>query len=244
MTAVADRDFPFYNGLPRRPPAAHWAAALLGCALAFMVLTLAPRTWPGPAGLFLGMAGFGAANLLALFLLAGADWTAPFARPSYRDILLGLAGTVLTILASGLAGWGVLTWTEGELAANPAVQSLSARRGVDLFGFLAGTLPQLLGEEVLMLVPFLAILTLAHKLGASRRVAIAAAWIGSALVFAAAHLPTYQWHVGQTFATIGVARLALTVPYLLTKNLWSSTIAHVANDWGLMAVAAGVAALD
>ena len=104
--------------------------------------------------------------------------------------------------------------------------------------FLTGSLIQLVGEDVLTLVPFLAILAfVTGRLALHRPAAIGAAWLGSALIFAAAHLPTYDWHVVQTLVVIGVERLVLTIPYLLTKNLWSSVIAHVGNDWALMLIA-------
>jgi hypothetical protein len=51
------------------------------------------------------------------------------------------------------------------------------------------------------------------------------------LLFAAAHLPTYGWNVVQTLSGVGVARLILTLPYIMTRNLWVSSGAHVLNDW-------------
>ena len=47
---------------------------------------------------------------------------------------------------------------------------------------------------------------------------------------------TYHWHVSQALLVIGAARLVLTAPYLLTKNLWSSFIAHLTHDWMLFAL--------
>jgi uncharacterized protein len=35
---------------------------------------------------------------------------------------------------------------------------------------------------------------------------------------------------------IGVSRLALTVPYLLTRSVWSSLIAHITLDWSIFAL--------
>ena len=94
-----------------------------------------------------------------------------------------------------------------------------------------------LGEELITIIPFLALLTfLTARCGLSRRVAIIGAWIGSAMLFGALHLSTYQWHLGQVLLIIGTARLVLTVPYLITKNIWSSTIAHITNDWLIFAV--------
>lgn len=54
-------------------------------------------------------------------------------------------------------------------------------------------------------------------------------------MFGALHLPTYDWRVAPALVVIGTARLALTPPYILTKNIWSSTIAHITHDWVLLA---------
>lgn len=55
--------------------------------------------------------------------------------------------------------------------------------------------------------------------------------MSSSLLFAAAHLPTYDWHWVQSFGVIGTARVVLTLAYIWTRNLWVSTGAHVINDW-------------
>ena len=43
---------------------------------------------------------------------------------------------------------------------------------------------------------------------------------------------------------IGSARIVLTLPWILTKNIWVSTGAHIINDWllfGLSLLGAGMA---
>jgi membrane protease YdiL (CAAX protease family) len=35
----------------------------------------------------------------------------------------------------------------------------------------------------------------------------------------------------QALGGVGVVRLVLTLPYIMTKNIWVSTGAHVLNDW-------------
>ncbi len=67
--------------------------------------------------------------------------------------------------------------------------------------------------------------------GVSRRRAILAAWLATAVWFGAAHLPAYGWNVAQSFLVIGVARLVLTPAYIRTKNILVSTGAHILNDW-------------
>ena len=58
-----------------------------------------------------------------------------------------------------------------------------------------------------------------------------------ALLFAAVHLPTYGWNVIQVVLGVGVARIVLLIPYLMTKNILVSTGAHILNDWSSFTLA-------
>lgn len=234
-SATGGRDFPFYNGEPLRISLPGWLIVLATAAGGFAGLMIAPTLAPGRLGGWLGIAFFVALPLLGLRVAAGKYWTAIFHRPTARDIWIGLAFAPCTLLVSGIVALGMMRL---ELtAANPVVAMMHQLQGADLALSIAATAPQLLGEELITIIPFLALLTLlTARCGLSRRVAIIGAWIGSALLFGALHLPTYQWHLGQVLLIIGTARLVLTVPYLITKNIWSSTIAHITNDWLIFAV--------
>lgn len=74
----------------------------------------------------------------------------------------------------------------------------------------------------------------------SRRAAIIVAVAVSTIWFAALHLPTYNWNILQCLLTIGTARIVLTMAYLLTRNVWVSSIAHIINDWTLFFIAFGL----
>lgn len=120
----------------------------------------------------------------------------------------------------------------GSLAPNPRVDLMSSMSGYALAAALAPTLPQLIGEEMLGIVPFLAVLWLCFsKWHLARSTSIAIALGISALIFGAAHLPTYDWHWAQALIGIGSARVILTLAYITTKNLWVSAGAHIVNDW-------------
>lgn len=123
------------------------------------------------------------------------------------------------------------------MAANPVNTTLAALPESGLPAFFALTGLQLVGEELVTAIPFLAALTLGRRLGLERRPALILASLSAALIFAAMHFPTYQWHIAQTILIIGVARLVLLGAWLATKNLWASVIAHICNDWTLFAVA-------
>jgi hypothetical protein len=97
--------------------------------------------------------------------------------------------------------------------------------------YFAKTIPQLFGEEVVTLLPFLALLyLLTSRFGVGRKGAIVGAWLVSSLLFGLIHLPTYDWNLVQCIVVTGTARPVLTLPWILTKNIWVSTGAHIIND--------------
>lgn len=235
------RDFPYYDGEPVEISPVGWLIALVFTAAGFAALIGLPHLWPGRLAGWAGIALFVLLPLLGLRLAAGSCWSAIFHRPIPRDIWIGLAFAPLTLLVSGSVA--IAMAQVSSAVANPVMMLLPQMKGADMATFIAGTAPQLLGEELVTVAPLLAFLALFHRLGWARRPAVAAAWIGSALIFGALHLPTYQWHYGQALIIIGAARLALSVPYLITKNLWSSFIAHLTHDWSLFAIVLAAAAL-
>jgi len=118
------------------------------------------------------------------------------------------------------------------MSANPTAAALDNVTAADIAVFLLRTGIQLVGEELLTILPLLAVLWFCvRKLGLSRRLALVIAVIISTLIFAAVHLPTYNWNIIQCFGGIGIARLVLTAAFLVTRNLWVSAGAHIVNDW-------------
>ena len=124
---------------------------------------------------------------------------------------------------------------ESHLSGNAGLNTLAALPVGQQIARFAMAAVQLLGEELVTILPLLATVAVLHRAGLPARWSVAVAWVVTALVFGALHLPTYQWHVGQALLVIGTARLVLTAVFIYTRNLWASTIAHIANDWTIMA---------
>lgn len=230
---MTGRDFPFYNGRPVALSGPQWLLVLLFSGLGFLALIGTPTLLPGQAGHWVGVLLFVALPLFGLRLVAGSSWRALFPRLRAGDVWIGLAFALANLTITSLVGLAVMR--VGAVNANPAIAEIGQMQGLDLFLFFAMTLPQLLGEELVTILPFLAILTFGvQRLKTGRKTALTAltaAWILSALLFGALHLPTYGWNLVQALVVIGVARLVLTLPFILTKSVWSSAIAHVTNDW-------------
>ncbi len=228
-------DLPYYNGKPAALTLPACVLILTACAASFAALLWLPTVMPGAAGGWLAAAAFVGLQLAGLALAVGPAWTALFRRPRWCDVLVGLAAVPLVMGVPALMAFLVVG--PGNLVGNPVIGAaahLTAASGMERFAIAA---VQLVGEELVTILPLLVVLALLYRAGLPRGPAIAIAALATALTFGALHLPTYQWHLGQALLVIGAARLVLTAVFLLTRSFWASTVAHVANDWAILAMA-------
>jgi uncharacterized protein len=228
---ASDLPYSFGNPVPltTRSSALLWAAS----AAAFVLLVVVPRWLPDLWGGALAALLFVGVQWAGLRWAVGPACVALFRRPRWRDVALGLAAVPLVIGLPALVAHYALG--ESHLSANAGLNTLTTLPLGQLIAHLALVAVQLLGEELVTILPLLATVAVLHRAGLPARWAVAVAWVVTALVFGALHLPTYQWHVGQALLVIGTARLVLTAVFIYTRNLWASTIAHIANDWTIMA---------
>ncbi|GHC48621.1 CPBP family intramembrane glutamic endopeptidase [Neogemmobacter tilapiae] len=222
------KDFPFYNGVPVAVDGRGWAILMASLVVAFAALAWVPlESFPLnfiPALLFVGI------PLIALQRVVGPHWRALFGPVGFKQIGQMLLFAVLTIVGSLAVGF-VLSRLM-TMTSNPVSDSLAAESVAQLMARLLPTIPQLIGEEFLGVLPFLAVLWLCvSRFGLSRRMGIVLGLVVSGLIFGAAHLPTYDWNWGQALLGIGWARVLLTLAYVWTRNLWVSAGAHILNDW-------------
>ncbi|MCX9147458.1 CPBP family intramembrane glutamic endopeptidase [Erythrobacter sp. WG] len=227
-------DFPFYADRPPTISGAGWlmimAATVIGFAALGTPMPFEDNILTGwiRGAIFVGL------PLLALALAAPGRWQAIFRRVGFGDVLLMFGIAIFNIIVT--LAVGALLKTYGTVSANAGVADAASLEGVRLVSFFAKVGLQMLGEELITILPFLALLTWLHsKAGMGRNGAVLAAWLLSAIIFGLLHLPTYNWNIAQCVLVIGSARLVLTLAYVWTKNIWVSTGAHVINDWTLIA---------
>ncbi|MCU0244933.1 MAG: CPBP family intramembrane metalloprotease [Bryobacter sp.] len=198
--------------------------------LGFLVLAL-PIPWPkGAFWPFVPSILMPGIPLAALAYVAPGHWKAIFGKVGGREVKLMFGFALLNLVVSMSIGAVVRALT--EVTPNASTAQLG---GLDMTGriaFYGKTIPQLLGEEVITLLPFLALLQwLSKGFGMRRKGAIIGAWLATSIVFGLIHLPTYDWNWIQCIVIIGSARVMLTLPWIKTKNIWVSTGAHIINDW-------------
>jgi membrane protease YdiL (CAAX protease family) len=229
------RDFPFYNGAPVGLSGWQWVFVMAAVAVGFAVL-VAPIPWPaGPLGALIPAVLFPLIPMGALAQVAPGQWKALFGKVGWRELRLMLGFALLNIVVS--MSVGAIVHALADVTPNAATAQLSGMDTAGRIAFFAKTIPQLFGEEVVTLLPFLAVLTLlSNRFGVGRKGAVVGAWLVSSLIFGLLHLPTYDWNLVQCLAVIGTARMVLTLAWILTKNIWVSTGAHIINDWLLFSM--------
>ncbi len=236
-------EFPFYNGAPVAISSRQWLFVMAMVMVGFAMLML-PIHWPGGAlGPIIPAVLMPVIPLVAFAYVAKGHWTAIFGTVGFREVRLMFGFALLNIVVSMSIGGIVYAFT--EVTSNAVNAQLSEADTAARIAFFAKTIPQLFGEEVITLLPFLAVMTwLTHSFGMGRKGAIVGAWLITAVIFGMLHLPTYNWNWVQCIVVIGSARLMLTLPWIMTKNIWVSTGAHIINDWllfGAGLVGAGLA---
>lgn len=224
-------DFPFYNSKPVTVETWKWVVAWLGTFAGFLSLSFYPagNNIESLIPRFL----FVAIPLAVFAYLAKPYWKSLFRKPRKVDYFYMLLFAVLNMILTPILA--ILVKVLGfSTAANAAGDGLVGAPIGELVAFYVGTGVQLLGEELIVIIPFLATLSVLHlKFGVSRKKAIIWAWAISAIYFGLLHLPTYGWNIVQVLVIIAGARIALTLAFIRTKNLWVSTGAHIINDWAL-----------
>ena len=223
-------DFPFYNGVPASISNRQWMFVMAMVVVGFVVLAL-PIPWPkGTFWQFIPAILMPGIPLAALAYVAPGHWKAIFGKAGGREVKLMFGFALLNIVVS--MSIGAIVNALANVTPNSATAQLGNLGVAERIAFFAKTLPQLFGEEVITLLPFLALLQWFSKdLGMGRKGAIVGAWLTTSVIFGLIHLPTYDWNWIQCLVVIGSARLVLTLPWILTKNIWVSTGAHIVNDW-------------
>jgi uncharacterized protein len=226
-------DFPFYDGRPRDVSTGRWVLIVLACIVGLAILLLYPAA--DDVQSLVPRILFTAVPLTVYAVATRPFWRAIFRRVHLVDLGAMVAFWLLTFAVSSLMALVVAAIF--GVNANPATDRLATEGPLGIVAFYVGTGVQLLGEELLTVLPFLAVLYWLHARGRlGRRTAVVLAWLVTAVWFGAVHLPAYGFDVAQAFLVIGAARLVLTLAYIRTKNVWVSTGAHVLNDWSTFTV--------
>ena len=228
-------DFPYYDGEPATISGRRWLVVLVAILVAYGTLGPLNRLFDGPVTALLPAVVFTGVQLLALLWATPGHWRAVFRKVTARGLWLMAGFAALAFLfALGLASFvGGLV----GLAPNRESEIILTASVPELVTFYPRLAIQLLGEELLTILPFLALLTFfTGRATLTRQQAITRALLITAVFFGLLHLPSYDWNLAQSVIVIGGARAVLTLAYVVTKNIWVSTGAHILYDWSLFTI--------
>ena len=160
-------------------------------------------------------------NLLALYSLDRRFFRKIFKPLKLMDILTVAFSVVITFAIAFI----ISIYGRQNLENNPVVDI------VNRSNFFLISIPiaiQLIGEEIIFVIPFLMIYNILKN--KNRIFAIAAAYIISSVFFGLMHLTTYNFNLYQCLVVITGIRMGISTGYLISKNLTVSYLSHLIYD--------------
>lgn len=175
-------------------------------------------------------------GLIGAWLLFGLDGIKKiFSKPkkgSFKFIVLSVIVAYIISFGTGLISNYIL---HIPTAINPIKDSFSGSL-ISSFTMLFKTLFMLAGEEILVTLPLIIIVSwLTHKTKISQSKAVIIATILTCIVFGAIHLSTYQWNLFQCFVVVALTRIPFTIVSLKFDSMIAGIVGHVAFDWIIFA---------
>lgn len=163
-------------------------------------------------------------TLVPYLIVARGDIGTIIKKPRLGDIPLVIAMLVLTIAYS--FGMALLLMKLGiEIQPNAVVDET---RDATFFAFM---LFQLFGEEMIKLNLFLGALVLVFRRTGDRKKSIVVAIVITLFIFGIAHLRAYNGSLAQVLLIQGVGSIFDLFLYLRTKNIMTSYVMHVLQDF-------------
>lgn len=168
-------------------------------------------------------------QIIALRLITGHEWRHLFHRPTLKELGIALIFFILTYVISivtGLISKSLFSSVSGSAAAGLSIKTPHVW-GIFAYERLTSAI-QIIGEEFLALMPFLAFTRLADYFNLPK-----ATWWGniiSSLIFSLLHLSTYDFNIGYVILGLTFTRIILTWSYQKTQNIWISFLVHYLFD--------------
>ncbi|EPH99509.1 CAAX amino terminal protease family protein [Enterococcus faecalis 13-SD-W-01] len=165
-------------------------------------------------------------NIGGLEWAAKDNWKLLFKKLTWKDAKIIVVFTILAWVAA-IAN-ALLFGSSVTSTANPALT-----HDVSTF-FIHGfeSIFQLMGEELIAIVPFLALVSLGKFLKLNNTWTTVIAVVLSSIIFGMAHTWTYGGVV-QGIINTSLTRVVLTNAYVRTKNIWVSYIIHYIFDMSI-----------
>lgn len=212
-----NEDFPFYNDNPKLTKN-QWMTLIIG-----VLVTIIFLAWPISMPQYINSIILFLLMIIPISVVSRGKLGYLFKIPKKRDILL------IIILYIGYYLYvfvvGILLYKYGYDFASNEILTVDNRE----LTFL-GIIIQLIGEELIKVIPFLIILHELYKYNHNRKLSFMIALTLTLILFALLHYKAYAGHLLQIFLIIGLGSIFDMFAYLKTKNVTVSYILHFMVD--------------
>ena len=144
-----------------------------------------------------------------------------FRVPQVKDIKIIILGLIGVMILSAIINF-ILTGRIGNTATDAAMKGSPTV-------LLIGLIIQLIGEELLKLIPLMLVVAFTYK-SLGRKNAIIVGIIISQLLFALVHIPAYGFDLRFLILALGVGGCILPITYIHTKNVAVPYFIHLIED--------------
>jgi membrane protease YdiL (CAAX protease family) len=155
-----------------------------------------------------------------------------FGKPRFSDFIFGIVMVLIQFWYAqfSVTQLGKLGISFGKNASSTQIEN-AASKSTQYFQDLFSDIFELMGEELLSLVVFLAIAALLIQYyGLGRRLGLSIALLASMFLFGMIHFQAYNWNLAQMLIVIAGERFFLTAIFLRSKTIWPSYVCHMLFD--------------
>ena len=224
-----DYDIPFLNGIPELTTS-KIAALVIGFLIAFITPFVVPlEGFQIQKALIVCFA-----TLIPIIYALKGNLSMILRVPQVKDIKIIILGVIVFMILAAIINF-ILT---GGIANTAKNGSMNGSPTVLLIRLLI----QLVGEELLKIMPLMLVVAFTYK-SLGRKTAIIVAIIISQLLFALVHIPAYGFDLRFLILAIGVGSCILPITYIHTKNVAVPYFIHLINDLIGFAVMLGTTGL-
>lgn len=221
-------DFPYYAGEPQKLTVAQWMIMVLVLVGQFFIMSNVSLAFLPKIPATVVMDVFlVSVPMLLLWWFTKSTSLALFKPIKGRDVLTIIKYTLLLIVV-GIGSTILLKIAGFQTTANAASDQINGVSGYLLLFF--DNVLSLFWEELISLIPFLAMMAGLKALGMNRKMNVILSALATSIFFGALHLPSYQWNIPMVFTSIVLLRLVLDLLYLKTKNIWITYVTHLLYD--------------
>ncbi|WP_458454123.1 CPBP family glutamic-type intramembrane protease [Methanobrevibacter sp.] len=212
-----NEDFPFYNDNPKLTKN-QWITLIIG-----VLATITFLAWPKSMPQYITSITLFLLMIIPISIVSRGKLGYLFKIPKKRDIVLiillyiGYYIYVITVAAL-LFKYGY------DLAFNKILTVDDSKL------MLLGAAVQLIGEELIKVIPFLIILHVSYKHNHNRKRSFLIALTFTLILFSLLHYKAYDGHLLQIFLIIGLGSIFDMLAYFTTKNVTVSYILHIMID--------------